>query len=105
MNPYKSTPVFDEGSLPAALRRDHSTKAGVWGVIRVLEGELLYEQAGEARTLTPATPALILPEEKHRVEPLGPMRMQVDFYHAPPPGIGGHDAPAKCPSAAQLPGG
>ena len=82
--PYKSTPVFDETSLPAGLRRDHSTKAGVWGVIRVLEGELLFERAGETRTLTPSSPALILPEEKHRVEPLGPMRMRVDFYHAHP---------------------
>ena len=101
MNPYKSTPVFDEGSLPAALRRDHSTKKGVWGVIRVLEGALLYEQAGEARTLTPASPALILPEEKHRVEPLGRMRMQVDFYNARPPGFVGDEAPEDCPSAAQ----
>ena len=84
VQPYKSTPVFDEHSLPAGLRRDHSTKAGVWGVIRVLEGALLYERAGETRTLTPATPALILPEEKHRVEPLGPMRMRVDFYHEEP---------------------
>ena len=101
MSPYKSTPGFDEGSLPAALRRDHSTKPGVWGVIRVLEGALLYERAGEIRTLTPASPALILPEETHRVEPLGPMRMQVDFYHAPPPGFGGDEARADCPSAAQ----
>ena len=82
--PYKSTPVFDEYSLPAGLRRDHSTKAGVWGVIRVREGELLFERAGETRTLTPAAPALVLPEEKHRVEPLGAMRMQVDFYHMEP---------------------
>jgi tellurite resistance-related uncharacterized protein len=82
--PYKSTPVFDEVSLPAGLRRDHSTKAGVWGVIRVLEGELLFEREGETRTLTPATPARILPEEKHRVEPLGPMRMRVDFYDIGP---------------------
>jgi tellurite resistance-related uncharacterized protein len=101
MSPYKSTPVFDEYSLPAALRRDHSTKAGVWGVIRVLEGALLYERAGEARMLDPARPALILPEEKHRVEPLGPMRMQVDFYHALPPGFCGDEAPGECPSTAQ----
>lgn len=82
--PYKSTPVFDERSLPAGLRRDHSTKAGVWGVIRVLEGRLLYERGGETRTLTPGCPATILPEEVHRVEPLGPMRMQVDFYDKDP---------------------
>jgi len=38
--PYKSTPVFDETTLPAALRREHRTKDGVWGVIRVLEGQV-----------------------------------------------------------------
>jgi tellurite resistance-related uncharacterized protein len=98
--PYKSTPVFDEHSLPAGLRRDHSTKPGAWGVIRVLEGELLYEQGGETRTLTPATPALILPEQTHRVEPLGPMRMRVDFYNAPPLGFG-DEAQANCSTVEQ----
>ncbi len=37
--PYRSTAVFDETTLPDSLRREHRTKAGVWGVIRVLEGE------------------------------------------------------------------
>jgi hypothetical protein len=34
--PYRRTPVFDENTLPAGLRRAHRTKPGVWGVIRVL---------------------------------------------------------------------
>jgi tellurite resistance-related uncharacterized protein len=34
--PYKTTPVFDENTLPGGLRKDHRTKAGVWGIIRVL---------------------------------------------------------------------
>ena len=38
--PYRSTPIFDEVTLPAALRSEHRTKAGVWGVIRVIEGRL-----------------------------------------------------------------
>jgi tellurite resistance-related uncharacterized protein len=38
--PYRSTPVFDEHTLPDALRRRHNTKAGIWGVVRVLEGRL-----------------------------------------------------------------
>jgi len=36
--PYRTTPVFDEDSLPEAIRGDHSTKQGVWGLLRVLEG-------------------------------------------------------------------
>ena len=40
--PYKSTPVFDENTLPAGLRREHRTKVGVWGIIRVVEGRVRY---------------------------------------------------------------
>jgi tellurite resistance-related uncharacterized protein len=32
--------VFDETSLPAALRGCHVTKPGVWGMGRILEGRL-----------------------------------------------------------------
>src|SRR3546814_16365027 len=38
--PYRSTPVFDQDSLPGALRRGHRPKAGPWDVIRVPVGEL-----------------------------------------------------------------
>ena len=41
--PYKRTSVFDENTLPAALGREHRTKPGVWGVIRVLDGRLRYQ--------------------------------------------------------------
>jgi tellurite resistance-related uncharacterized protein len=84
--PYRSTPVFDEISLPAALRKEHRTKAGVWGVIRVIEGKLkltLLDRPSET-ILTPGRPGLILPEQPHRVEPIGRTRMQVDFYDTPP---------------------
>jgi tellurite resistance-related uncharacterized protein len=39
---YKRTPEFDENTLPAGLKKAHSTKAGVWGVIHILEGRLIY---------------------------------------------------------------
>jgi len=86
--PYRSTPLFDETSLPAALRNRHSTKAGVWGVIRVIEGRLrlAYLDPPSEILLDPQTPGLILPEQPHFVEPLGPMKMQVDFYDQPPGG-------------------
>ena len=84
--PYRSTAVFDEATLPAVLRREHSTKAGVWGVIRVIEGSLRLEFAdgGEAQVLTPDRPGLVRPEQIHRIEPMGRIRMQVDFYDRPP---------------------
>jgi tellurite resistance-related uncharacterized protein len=84
--PYKVTPVFDEISLPAGLRRGHATKPGVWGVIRLLEGRLrlVVAESGEESVLTPDHPGLVLPQQSHFVEPLGQMRMQVEFHHAPP---------------------
>jgi hemoglobin len=84
--PYRSTPVFDETSLPAALRRDHSTKAGVWGVIRVIEGSLSLSYADPPfeQTLSEGASALCLPQQVHSVLPLGAMKMQVDFYDCDP---------------------
>lgn len=84
--PYKSTPVFDENTLPAGLRREHRTKIGVWGVIRVLEGQLRYSILDPvSETIIDAHhPGIVNPDQPHLVEPLGPMRMQVDFYHEDP---------------------
>jgi len=90
MTPYKTTSVFDQLTLPAALRREHSTKAGVWGIIRVIEGRLRLSYADGTRTaeLTPDCPGLVRPEQVHWVEPLGAMRMQVEFYDLEPQLVG-----------------
>ena len=84
--PYKSTPVFDSETLPVSLRRAHNTKAGVWGVIRVLEGRVRYriEAETEDTILDSVTPGRIRPQELHHVEPIGAMRMRVDFYDHEP---------------------
>lgn len=84
--PYRSTPVFDQDTLPAALRARHETKADVWGVIRVIEGELrltLLDPPSET-VLTPDKPGLVLPQQPHFVTPLGAMKMQVDFHDRQP---------------------
>lgn len=88
LQPYKTTPVFDQDSLPAALRNEHNTKAGVWGLLRVLEGEvrLVFRETGKSVRVTPENPGQIAPQEVHHVELCGPMRMQVEFYHEPPSG-------------------
>lgn len=86
--PYRSTPVFDQDTLPTALRERHTTKANVWGVIRVLEGQLqltMLEPASEI-ILEPGNPGVIQPQQPHFVTPLGTMKMQVDFYDQPPCG-------------------
>jgi len=84
--PYKITPVFDQESLPAALRNEHNTKAGVWGLLRVLEGSvrLVFRDSQKSVNVTPNSPAPIPPEDVHHVEVTGPIKMQVEFYREPP---------------------
>ncbi|SCW35036.1 Uncharacterized protein, possibly involved in tellurite resistance [Sphingobium faniae] len=86
--PYRSTPVFDQDTLPAALRRDHSTKAGVWGVIRVIEGRLrlTFIDPFAEHVLEAGDAAVSQPQQAHFVTPDGAMKMQVDFYDRPPGG-------------------
>lgn len=52
----------------------------------MLEGRLRYQvlDPNSEVILEPGRPGLILPEQPHLVEPLGPVRMQVEFYdHLP----------------------
>lgn len=84
--PYKRTAVFDEHTLPAGLRKEHRTQKGVWGVIRVLDGRVRYKvlEPESEVILEPGHPGLVLPDQLHLVEPLGSIRMQVEFYNAHP---------------------
>ena len=88
--PYQSTPVFDADSLPAAIRNEHRTKEGTWGLLRVLEGRVTLVFIDPAREVevTPGNPAAIPPQAAHYVKLEGPMRMQVDFYREPPLPVG-----------------
>jgi tellurite resistance-related uncharacterized protein len=83
--PYKRTSVFTEESLPDALRKDHSTKSGVWGKIMVEEGKLRYRVAAlnTEIELSPDKVGIVVPEVLHNVEPLGSVRFFVEFYRAP----------------------
>lgn len=85
--PYKVTPVFDAATLPAALRNEHRTKDGVWGLLRVLEGRvtLVFIAPRREVEVSPGLPAPIPPAEPHFVRIDGPMRMQVEFYREEPP--------------------
>ncbi|MCB2080391.1 MAG: DUF1971 domain-containing protein [Novosphingobium sp.] len=86
VSPYKTTPEFDEGSLPDAIRNDHSTKAGVWGLLVVLEGRvrLVFHDPVGTVDVEPGKPGLIPPQAVHHVETSGPMRMRVEFYRENP---------------------
>jgi tellurite resistance-related uncharacterized protein len=80
---YKSTPEFNEATIPTGLQRDHTTAAGVWATINVIEGTLEYcitEPATEQHILGPSDKGIIEPQVKHFVKAPGPVRFRVDFY-------------------------
>lgn len=83
---YRRTDMFSETSVPPGLLRDHNTKAGTWGLIQVAEGRLRYRitdpcRPAAERILSPETPpGIVEPTILHHVEPLGPVRFQVEFY-------------------------
>lgn len=81
---YKRTPIFTEESVPAGLKKDHSTKVGVWAKIIVTEGKLRYRVDALATDmeLSPDKLGIVVPEVLHSVEPLGMVRFFVEFYKA-----------------------
>ncbi|WP_428409143.1 DUF1971 domain-containing protein [Hyphococcus sp.] len=85
---YGGTPVFTEKTVPEKLLRAHDTKPGVWGKLVVLDGAVDYVIFGppEDRARIEAGGfAIIEPEVKHLVTPLGPATFRVDFYRAAAP--------------------
>lgn len=85
VRPYRRTPLFDEQTLPAALRRDHATKAGVWALIHVQEGVLRYcvDDWNLDVQIVPGTPGIVAPQVRHFVEPLGAVKLFVEFHALP----------------------
>ncbi|HWX49350.1 MAG TPA: DUF1971 domain-containing protein [Roseomonas sp.] len=99
--PYRSTPVFTETTVPPGLLRSHRTAPGTWALIRVLEGRLLYRvlDPPSERLLDPSgAPGLVEPGVPHEVAPLGPVRFQVVFHRMA--GTEAGDAEAATPAGA-----
>lgn len=79
---YKSTPIFDQDSIPKAILKEHTTKVGVWGKINILEGELLYtilKEPKEEVVLNSKKFGVVEPEVLHKVTPLGKVKFFVEF--------------------------
>lgn len=83
---YARSPDFTPATLPASLRAAHATKPGTWGLLHVLEGEVLYElepprqggrraRAGETVVIEAAVP--------HHVTFTEPGRIYIEFYRKP----------------------
>lgn len=86
VQPYQRTPEFTEASVPPGLLREHTTKAGTWGKIVVLEGRLRYRILSPEPSeilLTPERFGVVEPQVPHEVAPDGPVRFFVEFHRVP----------------------
>jgi tellurite resistance-related uncharacterized protein len=87
--PYRTTADFTRSTVPGALRNGHSTKAGVWALIHVTLGRLLYvicDPAGVPRTMElsgQSGPGVVLPQERHYVEIIDDVEFHVEFFSVP----------------------
>ena len=79
----RTTPVWDQDTLPAGLRHAHRIARGSWGRIVVFDGRLRF-----AAATTPAIDIVlgagahqaIPPGVGHEVEPLGSVRFVIEFF-------------------------
>lgn len=91
---YSQVPAkgsFSSEKIPSGLLKQHSTKKGTWGVIRVSAGKLLYqinEPIVREFVLTPDTPpGIIEPQVLHQVKPLtDDLGFVVEFLRLPDTG-------------------
>jgi tellurite methyltransferase len=62
--PYQQTTVFTDQSMPARLKKDHSTKAGIWAKIVIAEGKLRYclDPLDVKMELSENHPGIVVPE-------------------------------------------
>lgn len=82
VRPYRQTPRFTAGTIPAALLRDHATKAGVWGLLHVHCGTVAYRIAdsGATQDVSIGQTAVIVPEQRHSVSLSPDAIFHVEFW-------------------------
>ena len=78
----RTTPVFDEATVPEGLRRAHQIAEGVWGVLRVHAGTVTFvdESSGESREVPAGGSQVIPPATPHHVEPGAGATFSVEFH-------------------------
>jgi tellurite resistance-related uncharacterized protein len=76
--------TFTATTIPSGLLKNHSTKEGTWGVIRIVKGLLEYNIEGEIFELSVEHPGIIEPDKKHSVKAItDDMEFVVEFWRAP----------------------
>ena len=78
----RTSPEWNERSLPAGLLRFHRLGSGIWGRIHVHDGHLQFSMASEPpfeHELDRGAEQAIPPEMDHEVRPVGSVRFSLDF--------------------------
>ena len=81
---YGRSTDFTPDNLPARLQAAHSTKAGTWGLLHVLEGKIYQLEAPfEGEQLAAAGEKIVIESEvPHRVKFIERGRFFVEFYRS-----------------------
>ena len=84
--PSRSSPVFTQDTLPAALQAEHTLAPGHWAVLNVVEGSLRFVnlETSEDRLISAPGLVTIHPGLPHKVALEGSLRCRIDFYREPP---------------------
>lgn len=77
----RTTPEFDEESIPAGLLRSHIVAPGVWGRVVVRSGSIDFAFDDSARRRLEAGDTQVIPPERvHHLAVTGPVTLVVEFH-------------------------
>eukprot|EP00804_Cyclotella_cryptica_P005939 CCRYP_000205-RA/>CCRYP_000205-RA protein AED:0.18 eAED:0.18 QI:108/1/1/1/1/1/3/3506/172 len=83
--------VFTATTIPSGLLKQHNTKKGTWGIIRVLQGQLEYsiiEPERSTHILDKDNHGVIEPTRLHHVKALSSdLEFVVEFWRLPGTGV------------------
>lgn len=80
---YRETKVFTDQTIPPGFKREHSTKARVWGKIYVVQGTLdlkVYEPSFLQIQLSAGEFAIASPQQTHSVSLGDGAAFKMEFY-------------------------
>ena len=82
----RTTPDFDETTVPQGLLAAHQVAEGVWGRLVVLSGSLTFyfeDDSAAPRSMRAGEDQVIPPVRPHHLEIDGPVPFHVEFHRPP----------------------
>lgn len=96
----RTSPQWDEHTMPAGLKRSHRIAVGTWGRIVVHEGHLRFAARTEPALnviVGPGSTQAIPPDVEHDVQPLDQVCFSIDFLSIPEKRAGCNDVTGEEP--------